>query len=205
MRWTSSGFWRPIQPVPVQQKSSAHKHRGRNIHYAHGLQCPPLHPILTKALGLVTGTSPTGLQGLKKGTKIDERNRAMYSAGGDCRRDWCTSQNKWHHDGGKWCEYIEATSQDISQEAKAVANGSSKCTMTPSILPKLWQNGLRSTKSRYWSGHHNALTSIPYKIFGQNRKGMCEQGGLQTWLSYSVRRNGPKFTQLIVGSLWKAT
>ena len=26
--------------------------------------------------------------------------------------------------------------------------------MTPSILPKLWQNGLRKTKSRYWSGHH---------------------------------------------------
>ena len=36
---------------------------------------------------------------------------------------------------------------------------------------------------------------------------LCEQGGLQTWLSYtsSVRRNGPKFIQLIVGSLWKAT
>jgi hypothetical protein len=33
------------------------------------------------------------------------------------------------------------------------------------------------------------------------------QGGLQTWLSCtsSVRRNGAKFTQLIVGSLWKAT
>ena len=30
----------------------------------------------------------------------------------------------------------------------------------PSILPKLWQNGLRTTKSRYWSGHHKALTSI---------------------------------------------
>jgi hypothetical protein len=25
-----------------------------------------------------------------------------------------------------------------------VANGSSKWTMTPSILPKLWQNGLRA-------------------------------------------------------------
>jgi hypothetical protein len=30
-----------------------------------------------------------------------------------------------------------------------------------SKLPKLWQNGLRTTKSRYWSGHHKALTSIP--------------------------------------------
>uniref|UniRef100_A0A8C7TJT7 Inositol hexakisphosphate and diphosphoinositol-pentakisphosphate kinase n=1 Tax=Oncorhynchus mykiss TaxID=8022 RepID=A0A8C7TJT7_ONCMY len=26
--------------------------------------------------------------------------------------------------------------------------------MTPSILPKLWQNGLRTTKSMYWRGHH---------------------------------------------------
>ena len=35
-----------------------------------------------------------------------------------------------------------------------------KWIMTPSILPKLWQNGLRTTKSRYWSGHHKALTSV---------------------------------------------
>jgi hypothetical protein len=78
--------------------------------------------------------------------------------------------------------------------------------MTPSILPKLWQNGLRTTKSSCLSGHHKALTSILQKICGQNWKSMCEQGGLQTWLSYTncVRRNGPKFTQLIVGSLWKA-
>ncbi|CDQ80246.1 unnamed protein product [Oncorhynchus mykiss] len=36
-----------------------------------------------------------------------------------CRRDWCTSQNRWHHEGGKLRGYIEATSQDISQEVKA--------------------------------------------------------------------------------------
>ena len=29
-----------------------------------------------------------------------------------------TSQNRWHHDVGKLCGYIEATSQDISQEVK---------------------------------------------------------------------------------------
>ena len=29
-----------------------------------------------------------------------------------------------------------------------------------SILSKLWQNGLRTTKSRYWSGHHKALNPI---------------------------------------------
>ena len=30
-----------------------------------------------------------------------------------CRRDWCTSQDIWHHEGGKLCGYIEATSQDV--------------------------------------------------------------------------------------------
>jgi hypothetical protein len=34
-------------------------------------------------------------------------------------RDWCTSQNRWHHEEGTLCGYIEATSQDISQEVKA--------------------------------------------------------------------------------------
>ena len=36
-----------------------------------------------------------------------------------CRRDWCASQNRLLHEGGKLCGYIEATSQDISQEVKA--------------------------------------------------------------------------------------
>ena len=42
-----------------------------------------------------------------------------------------------------------------------VANGYSKWTMTSNILPKMWRNGLRTTKSMYWSDHHKALTSIP--------------------------------------------
>ena len=36
-----------------------------------------------------------------------------------CRRDWCTSQNRWNHEVGKLCAYIEATSHDISQEVNA--------------------------------------------------------------------------------------
>ena len=91
-----------------------------------------------------------------------------------CRRDWCTSQNRWHYEVGQLCGYIDAISQDIS----LVANGSSKWTMTPSILPKLWQNGLRTTKLRYSSGHHKALTSILYKMCGQNWESVCKQGGL---------------------------
>jgi hypothetical protein len=32
-----------------------------------------------------------------------------------CRKDWCTS----HHEDGKLCGYIEATSPDINQEVNA--------------------------------------------------------------------------------------
>lgn len=38
-----------------------------------------------------------------------------------CRRDWCTSQNRWHHELRTLCGNVEATSQDISQEVKAWA------------------------------------------------------------------------------------
>jgi hypothetical protein len=41
-----------------------------------------------------------------------------------------------YHEERKLCGYIDSTSQDISLE-RLVANGSSKWTMTPSILPKL--------------------------------------------------------------------
>ena len=36
-----------------------------------------------------------------------------------CRRDWCTSQNRWHHQERSLCSIIEATSQDISQDVKS--------------------------------------------------------------------------------------
>uniref|UniRef100_A0A673WX14 Phosphatidylinositol 4-phosphate 5-kinase type-1 gamma-like n=1 Tax=Salmo trutta TaxID=8032 RepID=A0A673WX14_SALTR len=39
-----------------------------------------------------------------------------------CRRDWCTSQNRWHHEEGKLCGYIEAMSQDISHIVSDVYN-----------------------------------------------------------------------------------
>ena len=38
----------------------------------------------------------------------------------------------------------------------------------PKHTSKVVQNGLRTTKSRYWSGHHKALTSNLLEICGQN-------------------------------------
>jgi hypothetical protein len=57
--------------------------------------------------------------------------------------------------------YMDILKQHLKTSVKKLKLESSKWTMTPSILPKLWQNGLRTTKSMYWSGHHKALTSIP--------------------------------------------
>ena len=60
--------------------------------------------------------------------------------------------------------YVDMLKQRIKTSVRKLKLGRKlvlERTMTPSILPKLWQNGLRTTKSRYWSGHHKALTSIP--------------------------------------------
>ena len=78
-----------------------------------------------------------------------------------CRRDWCTSQNRWHHESGKLCGYIEATSQDISQGVKAwsqmgLPNGPNDPKYTSKVVAK-W---LKDTKSTYWSGHLKTLTSV---------------------------------------------
>ena len=40
-----------------------------------------------------------------------------------CRRDWCTSQNRWHHEAGQLCGYIEATSQVKSWSQMGLPNG----------------------------------------------------------------------------------
>ena len=79
--------------------------------------------------------------------------------------------------------YIEATSQDISQEVKAWSqNGSSKWTMTPSILPKLWQNVIRTTKSRYWSDHHKPWPQSYRRFVGRTEKA-CVQARRPTNLT----------------------
>ena len=71
------------------------------------------------------------------------------------------------------------------------------------ILPKLRQNVLRKTKSRYWSGHHKALTSILNpKFVGRTEKECVSKetykpGSVIPALSGGMGQNAPNF-------LWEA-
>ena len=121
-----------------------------------------------------------------------------------CRRDWCTSQNRWHHEVGKLRGYIEATSQDISQEVKAFFQMGLPHEQWPQAY---FQSCGKMALGQQSQGIGVAITKPwPQSKCVVRTEKVCEQGGLQTWLSYttSIRRNGPNFTQLIVGSLWKA-
>ena len=111
------------------------------------------------------------------------------------------SQNRWHHVEKLWI-YIEATSQDISQEVKAWSQLDNDPKHTSTVVAK-W---LKDNKVKVLEWPSKPWPQS-YRNFVGRTENVCEQGGLQTWLSYtsSVRGNGPKFTQLIVGSLWKAT
>ena len=67
--------------------------------------------------------------------------------------------------------YVAILTQHLKTSVRKLQLGCKwACQMDndPSMLPKLWQNGLRTTNSRYWSGHHKALTTILWKICGQN-------------------------------------
>jgi hypothetical protein len=65
--------------------------------------------------------------------------------------------------------YVDILKQYHKTSVKAWSQmGLPNGQMTPSVLPKLWQNVFRTTKSRYWSDHHKALTSTLSKIWGQN-------------------------------------
>ena len=60
--------------------------------------------------------------------------------------------------------YVDILKQHLKTSVRKLKLGrkvSFKWTLTTSKLPKLWQNGFRTAKSRYWSGDHTALTSIP--------------------------------------------
>jgi hypothetical protein len=63
---------------------------------------------------IVFGGGRGGLQAKEHHPNSETQGWQHYVVGVLCwRRDWCTSQNRWHHEVGKVCGYIGATSQDV--------------------------------------------------------------------------------------------
>ena len=64
-----------------------------------------------------------------------------------CRRDWCTSKNRWLT---RKENYVDVLKQHLKTSIRMLKLGRKcvfKWTISPNILPKLWQNSLRTTQS----------------------------------------------------------
>lgn len=72
-----------------------------------------------------------------------------------CWRDWCTSQNRWHHEKKCVCLNIETTSQDVRDKSSLGTSGCAKWRIQ-------FQRHIVTTKSMFQSDQHKML--IPGKL-----------------------------------------
>ena len=160
---------------------------------------------------IMFGGKRRGLQAKEHHPTPEARGGQHHVVGGlCCRRGWCTSQNRWHHEVGKLCWYIEATSQDISQEVKAwlqmgLPNGQwpqayiQSCGKIVFRMKKDNKVKVLEWPSKPWPQSH-------IKFVGRTEKACASKEAYKPdSVTPAVRRNRPKFTQFFVGRLWKAT
>ena len=118
-----------------------------------------------------------------------------------------TAGGAWWRENGKWCGYIEATSQDISQEVKA---WSQMCLPNGQWHQAYFQScgkiALRTTSQGIGVAIAKPWPQSYRKCGGRTEKACASKEAYKPdSVIPALRRNGPKFTQLIGGSLWKAS
>ena len=83
-----------------------------------------------------------------------------------------------------------------------VANGSSKWVMTPSILPTLWQNGLRTAKARYeWPSQSPDLSHIENVWAELKKRVRARKPTNLTWLHLLCQEEWAKIHPTYCGKL----
>lgn len=114
-----------------------------------------------------------------------------------CRRDWYTSQNRWHHEEKTLCQNIKAASQDVSQAWAQIDLPENDPKHAAKLVTKWFKDNKVNVLA--WPSQNLDLNLIDHW--------REEHDGQQTWQSStrSVRRNGTKFRQTIVASFYRET
>lgn len=95
-----------------------------------------------------------------------------------------------------------AWSRRVLYKIDGIKTSVRKWIMTPRAGPVLWKNYLKTSRSRYRSGHQQALTLSHLQICG---KGWKNPTILTPFQQFYQDGNGQKLLQLVVRNLRKAT
>lgn len=116
-----------------------------------------------------------------------------------CIRDWCTSQNRRHHEE-RLCGNTEALSQNVTQSLGA--KGFSKWTVMQSRRPAWLQSNFRTTKSVFLEWPSQSLNPMGRAEKQSVNKGASKLGSVAPDLSGG---KGPGSCKLLWEACWSTS